>query len=98
MTDLEQTATAPLQELSRERFHDLTMRLIQTACDGTVAKDAICATVEALGALIFEAGQRDGVSGDDVLRDCLESVTREVFSHRMIAFQARIGSPYQSAL
>jgi hypothetical protein len=93
MTDLEQTGAGPLQELSQERFHELTLRLVQTASDGTTAKDAICATVVALGSIIFAVGQEDDVSGYDLLQACLDSVAREVFSHRMIAFQARIGSP-----
>jgi hypothetical protein len=75
MADLEQTADIELQPLSREQFGALTMRVIQTASDGTTVNDAICATAGALGALISVTGQQDGVSRDDLLKFCLESVT-----------------------
>jgi hypothetical protein len=63
------------QEMSTEQFNDLTMRLINTAAGNrTVVNDAICAMAMALGTLISVTAERDGVSRDELLKFCLESV------------------------
>jgi hypothetical protein len=67
-------AVGPQRELGREQFNDLISRVIQTASDGTTVNDAICAMAMALGALISVTAERDGVSRDELLKFCLESV------------------------
>jgi hypothetical protein len=73
MAEIHTTAGA-VAPLHRDQFNALVMRIFDTASDGTTVNDAVCAMVSALGSFISVAGQQDGVSRDDLLRFCLESL------------------------
>jgi hypothetical protein len=68
------TTDSAVAPLPRDQFNALTMRIVDATCDGTTVNDAVCGMVSALGSFLSAAGQEDGVSKDELLKFCLESL------------------------